>query len=731
MRSSDRCRRKVAECGTDLKWMTWNAAWHAANSVAGFDDVAESDRERFEEHAAPVMASLPPGVASHVRSMVWSACWHVAKTLAADLRLAAMEEGESENSTEYYEYNEQDDADAGQAHEDDDGDDGDEDKDEDEEGGEEDEEVGTEDEEVGTEDYQWEEWDGGEEHDDEGNDDDEEEDEEEDGESAEDDRAAAATELERFEGHLQSLSRRLPASLLHTLKHLALSAALTAVHKRADHERLAAAHHERFERLAAALVGGGSLPRIGVNLGGLLLCEAWMQRRLFASGGGARDEFTLSQHVTRRAMKAHRSKWISLPDLLHIKQLGFTAVRLPFGFWVLDLPGPPLMRKPAPPYEGDRAWLHDAREYIGPAEDILSNVLDMCAAVGLLVNVCLHGAPGGQSGEQACGFTDPDWTPEMWDVDGTVRCIEHVARTWGTHPALDALTVINEPSNEIAVETLTDYYLRAYATARKHTDATIVFPAYKRDWSAFATLSFPPEHFENVMIDAHLYHCFGDGWQMKANLNDVLESADSGDGHWPCLRDLPAPAMVSEWSLRLPAWDSRFPVARDLAHLDERERQRAYQQLGQRQIENFARLGASWYFWTWKVDATDARGEASEPHWDLRECVRRRWLDPLWWGGEPLDSIFASSDDAFEATRVHSTVSDDDDASADATPDTRRPPSRQSDGGRTSITKRRRVDLGRASAYHLRGKIRSSKSAYHLRNLRQQRVSRWHLDGRQ
>lgn len=279
----------------------------------------------------------------------------------------------------------------------------------------------------------------------------------------------------------------------------------------------------------------------------------------------------------------------------------------------------------APPYEGDRAWLHNAREYIGPAEDILSNVLDMCAAVGLLVNVCLHGAPGGQSGEQACGFTDPDWTPEMWDVDGTVRCIEHVARTWGTHPALDALTVINEPSNEIAVETLTDYYLRAYAAARKHTDATIVFPAYKRDWSAFTSLSFPPEHFENVMIDAHLYHCFGvspeclestrhvlrrgwtcgraltapcspppvhrppnirplimgairtprerhspspdhlrspsqDGWQMKANLNDVLESADSGDGHWPCLRDLPAPAMVSEWSLRLPAWDSRFPV---------------------------------------------------------------------------------------------------------------------------------------------------------------------------
>lgn len=71
------------------------------------------------------------------------------------------------------------------------------------------------------------------------------------------------------------------------------------------------------------------------------------------------------------------------------------------------------------------------------------------------------------------------------------------------------------------------------------------------------------------MIDAHLYHCFGDGWQLDSSLHDVLECARSGEGHWPCLGDLPAPAMVSEWSLRLPAWDTRFPVARDLEGLSE------------------------------------------------------------------------------------------------------------------------------------------------------------------
>ena len=30
--------------------------------------------------------------------------------------------------------------------------------------------------------------------------------------------------------------------------------------------------------------------------------------------------------------------------------------------------------------------------------------------------LCLHGAPGGQSGHHACGFEDDAWMPELWDV---------------------------------------------------------------------------------------------------------------------------------------------------------------------------------------------------------------------------------------------------------------------------------------------------------------------------
>ena len=34
----------------------------------------------------------------------------------------------------------------------------------------------------------------------------------------------------------------------------------------------------------------------------------------------------------------------------------------------------------------------------------------------------------------------------MWDACGTVACLERMSAVWGNHPALDSITVINEPS---------------------------------------------------------------------------------------------------------------------------------------------------------------------------------------------------------------------------------------------------------------------------------------------
>ena len=63
-----------------------------------------------------------------------------------------------------------------------------------------------------------------------------------------------------------------------------------------------------------------------------------------------------------------QARWTQ--ELQEMKDLNVNCVRLPFGYWVLDLPE--LVRKPAGPYEGERAWIRRARpydvwEYVRPA----------------------------------------------------------------------------------------------------------------------------------------------------------------------------------------------------------------------------------------------------------------------------------------------------------------------------------------------------------------------------
>ena len=38
-------------CSAHLRWMAWNAAWHAANALAGNHAQARQDRGRFDRHA--------------------------------------------------------------------------------------------------------------------------------------------------------------------------------------------------------------------------------------------------------------------------------------------------------------------------------------------------------------------------------------------------------------------------------------------------------------------------------------------------------------------------------------------------------------------------------------------------------------------------------------------------------------------------------------------------------
>ena len=56
----------------DLKWMCWNAAWHAANERAGRAADARRARQAHEEHAARLARQLAP----EVRGLLARSCPH-------------------------------------------------------------------------------------------------------------------------------------------------------------------------------------------------------------------------------------------------------------------------------------------------------------------------------------------------------------------------------------------------------------------------------------------------------------------------------------------------------------------------------------------------------------------------------------------------------------------------------------------------------------------------------
>lgn len=53
-------------------------------------------------------------------------------------------------------------------------------------------------------------------------------------------------------------------------------------------------------------------------------------------------QFRLAQEAGPETFAQHRDTWITKRELQEMKELNVNCVRLPFGYWVLDLPEPTL-----------------------------------------------------------------------------------------------------------------------------------------------------------------------------------------------------------------------------------------------------------------------------------------------------------------------------------------------------------------------------------------------------
>ncbi|CAE7408438.1 exgA [Symbiodinium necroappetens] len=346
-------------------------------------------------------------------------------------------------------------------------------------------------------------------------------------------------------------------------------------------------------------------PYRGVNLGGWLLLEPGPSHELFQTfGPEATCEWRLLDKMrkhfgtqkTIEAIQAHRASFISEEDFRNIRSMGFNAVRIPFGYWIVTGPA-----------KGEL--------YVGPGLDLLDRALTWCQRLGLQALLDLHGAPGGESGEKPCGRERKDWRWEHWRLDESIEALRVIARRYKGHPAVSGIAVCNEPSEKVPADVLCQFYDEAVRTIRTFMppdEVSIVLPVYRTErldeiWRLWNRVLDGFASHANVAFDLHLYHCFGAWWQ-RQGLGSHLRMTKR---HRKILRRVPA--VVGEWSLALPD--------RALAQTDIEEAQdQAYKAFAAAQLDAYSHASHGWFFWNW------CDSPAHHPGWDARTCFQRHWL---------------------------------------------------------------------------------------------------------
>jgi glucan 1,3-beta-glucosidase len=264
-----------------------------------------------------------------------------------------------------------------------------------------------------------------------------------------------------------------------------------------------------------------------------------------------------------------------------LQQHGLQAVRLPVGYWLFD---------GDPPYVA-------AAEYVDKA-------FGWASETNIKILLDFHGAPGSQNGHDHSGRKGAcTWHTEEANIAASLRVIEKLADTYGKHPALLGIELLNEPLSTIPRQTLQDFYEKAYRIIRERctTDAWIVFSdGFKpRKWKR--VLRQPD--YTDTYIDSHQYQIFEQrdkrldiAGHIHKTLRNVIGEIHGMQRYHP--------AIIGEWSIALD------PLS--MSGLTAQQKEQATRAYAAAQLIAYEH-SAAWFYWSYKTEKGGT--------WSYRDCV--------------------------------------------------------------------------------------------------------------
>ncbi len=238
-------------------------------------------------------------------------------------------------------------------------------------------------------------------------------------------------------------------------------------------------------------VSGHVVTLQGINLGGWLVEEMWMQPFVTTPPPGSafppiKDHVSLWTTVEKRfgpagkarVQAAFRNAWVNEADFERLHAAGFNCVRLPFLAGLVSEPG-------------GLHWLDQAIAWANKNQIYV--ILDM------------HGAPGGQSDQGYTGQADVNaFFRDPANITQAEAVWTQIARRYQNNPGVAGYDLLNEPTGTPNSDTLYVVQDRLYHAVRAGDPAHLIF--IEDGYTGIQWMPFPaPAGWTNVVYSSHYY----------------------------------------------------------------------------------------------------------------------------------------------------------------------------------------------------------------------------------